>query len=167
MSVFRTAEESGMNRILTVLVSALCLAGCFSSASEAPVAWIIDADTDLAVSAVSVAAPYDGLRLVVLRPDGSVAFDGHNSFSSRPGALIRAAVRVDFAAPPLFVRRLALDCTQKGTRKAVVDLAFGGTAEAPLLRASGSADASDGNYTRAFSEAFVKAREGLRQTAGN
>lgn len=152
-----------MRRIVTVLASASLIAGCFSSATKAPVAWVIDADTDLVVSAVNVAVPYDGLRFVVMRPDGSVAFDGHNVFSSRPAALIRAAVRVDFAAPPLFVRRLALDCTKKGERKAIVELALGGDEQTPALRAVGSADAADGNYTRAFSEAFVRAREGLRQ----
>lgn len=145
-----------MSRIAVFVIMALAGAGCLSPAPKAPKYWNINADTDLKVSEISVAAPYDGQRFVVLRPDGSVAFDGLNVFSARPVQLVDAAVCIDYASPTLFVRRLALDCTRKGERIAVVDLWLG---EDPVtsLQASGASDAADGNYTRAFSEAFVNA----------
>ena len=149
-----------MNRILTISALAPLLAGCLASAPKAPKYWTIDADSNLKVSEISVAAPYDGQRFAVLRPDGSVVFDGLNAFSARPVQLIDAAVCIDYGAPTLFVRRIALDCTRKGERRAVVDLWLG---EDPVtsVQASGESDAADGNYTRAFSEAFTAAADKL------
>ena len=145
---------------MTLSAAALLCAGCLSSAPKAPKSWLIHADTDLKVSEISVAAPYDGQRFVILRPDGSVAFDGLNVFASRPVQLIDASVSIDYAEPTLFVRRLALDCTRKGERKAVVDLWLGEDPKT-AVQSNGVSDAADGNYTRAFSEAFVQAADQL------
>ena len=149
-----------MIRVSLSSLSALLLAGCLSSAPKAPKYWTIDADSDLKVSEISVAAPYDGQRFAVLRPDGSVAFDGFNSFSARPVQLIDAAVCIDYESPTLFVRKLALDCTVKGERKAIVELWLGEDPKTSV-QGVGSSDAADGNYTRAFSEAFVLAADQL------
>lgn len=150
-----------MNRIATLfLLTSVLVAGCLSSAPKSPKYWTINADSDLRVSEISVAAPYDGQRFVILRPDGSVAFDGFNVFSARPVQLIDAAVNIDYAEPTLFVRRLALDCTRKGERKAVVDLWLGEDPKT-AVQGSGVSDTADGNYTRAFSEAFEMAADQL------
>lgn len=149
-----------MKRIVTILVPVLLLAGCLSSAPKAPKYWTVNADTNLKVSEISVAAPYDGQRFVVLRPDGSVAFDGFNSFGARPVQLIDAAVCIDYSAPTLFVRKLALDCTVKGERKAVVELWLGEDPQTSI-QGVGIADAADGNYSSAFTKAFETAAEKL------
>lgn len=149
-----------MNRIMTLSAAALLCAGCLSSAPKAPKSWLIHADTDLKVSEISVAAPYDGQRFVILRPDGSVAFDGFNVFAARPVQLVDASVCIDYEEPTLFVRRLALDCTRKGERKAIVELALGEDPKTSV-HVTGESDTADGNYTRAFSEAFVQAADQL------
>lgn len=149
-----------MKRIVTITALSLLLAGCLASAPKAPKYWNIDADSDLKVSEISVAAPYDGQRFVILRPDGSVAFDGFNSFSARPVQLIDASVCIDYGSPTLFVRKLALDCTVKGERKAVVELWLGEDPQTSV-QGVGISDAADGNYSRAFSEAFESATDKL------
>lgn len=149
-----------MKRIVAISAFALLFAGCLSSAPKAPKFWTINADTDLKVSDVSVAPPYDGQRFAVLRSDGSVAFDGFNSFGARPVQLISASVCIDYSSPSLFVRKLALDCTVKGERKAAVELWLG---EDPhdAIHGVGVSDAADGNYSRAFTEAFEAATDML------
>lgn len=149
-----------MNRVLSSLLIALLAAGCLSSAPKAPKYWTIHADTDLKVSEISVAAPYDGQRFAVLRPDGSVAFDGFNSFCARPVQLVDASVNIDYTAPTLFIRKLALDCTVKGERKAVVELWLGEDPQT-AVQGVGISDAADGNYSRAFTEAFELAADKL------
>ena len=149
-----------MKRIVTIPAFALLFAGCLASAPKAPKYWCINADTDLKVSDISVAAPYDGQRFAVLRPDGSVAFDGFNSFSARPVQLVSASVCIDYSSPTLFVRKLALDCTVKGERKAVVELWLGEDPQS-AIQGVGVSDAADGNYSRAFTEAFEAATDRL------
>jgi len=144
-----------MKRLFPIAVLALC-AGCFSSAPPPPVYWTIDADVDLAVSAVEVVSPFDGAKLTVMRPDGSFAFDSFNAFAARPSALIRAMVRTDAKSPSLLIRKLALDCRKSGERFALVELELRKGANAPV-RASAAVPTDDGNYTRAFSTAFVQA----------
>jgi len=113
-------------------------------------------DVDLAVSAVEVVSPFDGAKLTVMRPDGSFAFDSFNAFAARPSALIRAMVRTDAKSPSLLIRKLALDCRKSGERFALVELELRKGANAPV-RASAAVPTDDGNYTRAFSTAFVQA----------
>ena len=149
-----------MKRIAMTLAPALLLAGCLASAPKAPKYWTIDANSDLKVSEVSVAAPYDGQRFVILRPDGSIAFDGLNVFSARPVQLVDASVSIDYSSPTLFVRKLALDCTVKGERKAVVELWLGEDPQT-AVQSIGITDAADGNYSSAFTKAFELAADKL------
>lgn len=133
------------------------------------------------VARVDVCAPYDGQRLAVLRPDGSVAFDPLNSFAAPPAALLRAAALDAAAASPLAavaidrlsgastpysievaVSRLALDCKAKGSRKASVALAVSlldGRNVVARATAESTADAASGDYTAAFSQAFAQAMD--------
>jgi len=81
------------------------LAGCFTSAPQVPVNWMIEwrpgADgpahagetlpLTLRVSDIYVRAPYAGSRLAVLRADGSLAFDPYNVFAASPSQLLRGA----------------------------------------------------------------------------
>ena len=98
-----------MNVKLGALCAVLALTGCLSSAPKAPVNWTVEPSAaavprvqsqkygTVRVAQVAVRAPYDGLRLAVLRRDGSVAFDPFNSFASSPSALLRGAAQ-DVAA---------------------------------------------------------------------
>lgn len=152
-----------MGRVLMLSSISLALVGCLSSAPKAPTSWVIEADTGCAVSSVEVIAPYDGVRFVVMRKDGSVAFDGMNVFAARPASLLRGALRSDPAGPVLYVRRLALDCTKEGERRAVAEL-LAVTRDGNEFLAAASVDASDGNYSRAYGKAFADAvgKLGLR-----
>ncbi len=128
---------------------------------------------------VSVRAPYDAKTLTVLRPNGSLAFDPYNQFAALPAALLKSAVQDAFLVhgvscaavsfSPLTtdgvaettVTRLALDCRTPGERRATVELTVRLLKEDRAVFASargeGSADAADGNYSRAFSCAFSQA----------
>lgn len=127
---------------------------------------------------VSVRAPYDAKTLAVLRPNGSLAFDPYNQFAALPAALLKSAVQdaflahgVSCAAAPFSpletdgvaettVTRLALDCRTPGERRATVELAVRLLKDRAIVstaRGEGSADAADGNYSRAFSQAFSQA----------
>ena len=59
------------------------------------------------------------------------------------------------------VSRIALDCREEGSRKAVVSLAVRLLDRSRRIvsesRGEGSADAAAGNYTEAFSQAFMAA----------
>lgn len=131
------------------------------------------------VSQVSVRAPYDVKPIAVLRADGSVAFDPYNQFAALPSALLRGAVqdalqsRGRFAAAvsslsrlsaelaaEVTVTRLALDCRGQGARRAVVELEVVLLKDRALYASSrgvGEADASGGDYSQAFSQAFSRA----------
>ena len=131
------------------------------------------------ISQVSVRAPYDAKALAVLRPDGSLAFDPYNQFAAPPAALLKSAVQDAFLARGAFraavpaasqlttdvsaettVTRLALDCRTPGERRATVALTvllLKDRAVFASARGEGSADATDGNYSRAFSLAFSQA----------
>lgn len=142
---------------------------------------------------VSVAAPFDRSSFVVRRADGSVALDGYNSFVAAPASMLRAAVRARLEADGRFgrvvpqssgatadvqvevtVRDLSLDCSaseRRTARSAVsVDVIRLGRRERAVVLCGdgeGSADAADGDYSRAFSAAFdasmVQALERLRE----
>jgi len=171
-------------------------AGCLSSAPKAPTYWTIDrshfgsapaakgrtADA-VRIARVDVCAPYNGTRLAVLRPDGSVAFDAFNAFAVAPAALLKNAARdavsqygqfkrVLPAASSAKVRylldldvdMLALDCREADKHAVRVELT------ATLLdgreivgmatgAAVGRALEADGDYSAAFSSAFFRAVE--------
>ena len=180
-----------MKSILSPVVLALALAGCMSAAPKAPTHWTLNADPKpifasatpkfgiVRLAQVSVRSPYDGSRLVVLRKDGSVAFDAFNSFAAQPAALLKGTAHDILEASGLFekvmqgssqaqtklgleitVNRLALDCTREGERKASVALAvvlMDGRTVVSSVHGEGSAPATDGNYSSAFSTAFTSA----------
>lgn len=131
------------------------------------------------IAQVSVRAPYDAKSLAVLRPNGALAFDPYNQFAAPPAALLKSAVQDAFLARGAFrtavpaasqlttdvsaeatVTRLALDCRTPGERRATVALTvllLKDRAVFASARGEGSADAADGNYSRAFSQAFSQA----------
>jgi len=187
-----------MNIKLVALCAVPALAGCLSSAPKAPVNWTVEPVATaveraqaqkygaVRVAQVSVRAPYDGLRLAVLRRDGSVAFDPFNSFASSPSALLRGAAHDVAEASGLFgcvlhqassaaapfvlevtVTRLALDCRVEGSRTASVELTatlVGGRDVVDVARGAGTSPAGAGDYTAAFSSAFTSAMsEALRK----
>ena len=133
------------------------LAGCLSDAPKEPMYWTLDADTGIAVSAVRMRAPYDSIRIPVLRADGSIAFDSFNSFATKPSRLVSEAFKIGRKGPIVTVRTFALDCRGEGRRDALVELELDSGA-----RAIGTAPTDDGNYSKAFSAAFLKAAEGLK-----
>jgi len=128
---------------------------------------------------VSVLAPYDQAAFTVRRSDGSLAFDPDNRFAAPPQALLKGPLISGLAADGRFghvvpqssvvsadavvevvVPELSLDCRTAGSRKArasvtvnvvrngrqVRDIALSGSG-------AGEADASDGDYSAAFSAA--------------
>ncbi len=177
---------------LKILALALlpCLTGCLAPAPTPPENWTIEcaelprhanarSDETVRLAQVSVRAPFDGRQFVVLRPDGSLAFDAFNGFAAPPAALIRGAAEDAIAASGAFARvvaanspssariaielcitRLALDCREEGRRKAVVALSLtvlDGRTVQSVLHGEASHPADDGNYSAAFSRAFADA----------
>ena len=130
--------------------------------------------------AVTVTAPFDSTSFVVRRADGSVARDPYNVFASPPSTLLRAAVRARLEADGRFgrvvpqsssasadvqvevlVRDLSLDCSNPDRRaaRAAVSLdvlRMGRGARTVVLSGdgAGAADAANGDYSAAFSQAF-------------
>jgi len=130
--------------------------------------------------ALTVTAPFDSTSFVVRRADGSVARDPYNVFASPPSALLRAAVRARLEADGRFgrvvpqsssasadvqvevlVRELSLDCSDAARRVAraavSVDVMRAGRgARAVILSGDGdgTGDASKGDYSASFSQAF-------------
>lgn len=134
------------------------------------------------VSQVSVRAPYDVRSIQVMRADGSLAQDPYNRFAAAPSQLLKGPVVDALEASGVFeevvgsassaavsavaevsVSRLALDCRKEGSRTAVVSLTMlllgRDRGIVSYVRGDGSADAADGNYAKAFSEAFSSAIE--------
>ncbi len=131
------------------------------------------------LASVTVLPPYNGMPLAVLRPDGTIAFDAYNKFASQPAALLAAAAFETIEASGAFVplsrpgsacaprltieitvTRFALDCRRKGERKASVAV-YAALLDNRLLKAAArgeaEADASEGDYSAAFSKAFADA----------
>ena len=130
--------------------------------------------------AVTVNAPFDSTSFIVRRADGSVARDPYNVFASPPSSLLRASVRARLEADGRFgrvvpqsssasadvqaevlVRDLSLDCSNPDRRaaRAAVSLdvlRMGRGARTVVLSGdgAGAADAANGDYSAAFSQAF-------------
>ena len=130
--------------------------------------------------ALTVTAPFDSTSFVVRRADGSVARDPYNVFASPPSSLLRASVRARLEADGRFgrvvpqsssasadvqaevlVRDLSLDCSNPDRRaaRAAVSLdvlRMGRGARTVVLSGdgAGAADAANGDYSAAFSQAF-------------
>ena len=131
------------------------------------------------VSQILVRSPYNETGIAVLRADGSMAFDPYNEYAANPTALLRSVVFDAMDASGLFgfvvnpsssvrssalaevlIGRLALDCRKEGERKAVASVLVRIIADGErALHAKGEAeaDAKDGNYGAALSDALSKA----------
>ncbi len=192
-----------MQKILVFALCASALAGCLSTAPKSATKWTIDglslnapsaastrpqaATTQTApivrLAAVTVRAPYDTRHLVVLRPDGTIAFDPYNEFAAQPAALVRSAAEKASRDSGLFsyviahnsaanasctlewtVTRLALDCRENTSKSARVELSCLLTSSRAIL-AESAATASvpvspdQMNFTAAFSQAFSEAAQ--------
>lgn len=131
------------------------------------------------VSQVLVRSPYNEVGIAVLRADGSMAFDAYNEYAANPTAMLKGVVFDAMDASGVFgavvnpsssvksqalaevlVSRLALDCRRDGERKAVAAvrvrlIANDGTTL--YAQGEGVADAKDGNYGAALSDAISMA----------
>ncbi len=186
----RICYNFAMKTCLKVFPLAL-LCGCLSSAEMPSVSyWLMEyrptpmtvttPKYDIArLSQVIVNLPYAGNRLVVLRKDGTVAFDERNVFASSPAALLKSVFLSGMKASGLFtdvvgatsnvaanlsvevvVDRLALDCRTEDGRRAFVELHLRlvkGKTLVATVRGEGFADASDGDFGVAFSRAVSAA----------
>ena len=128
---------------------------------------------------VSVLPPYDQPSFAVRRTDGSIAFDPANRFAAQPAALLKGPLMAGLSADGRFGHvvpqtsvvnsdaivevvfpELSLDCRDAGSRKArasvTVNVVKGGRSQRDIALSgsgAGEADASDGNYSAAFSAA--------------
>ena len=131
------------------------------------------------VSQVLVRSPYNETGIAVLRADGSMAFDPYNEYAANPTSLLKGFVFDAMDASGLFgavvnpsssvrstatvevlVSRLALDCRKEGERKAVAAVRVRVLADSDKVlyaQGEGSADAKDGNYGAALSDALSTA----------
>lgn len=129
------------------------------------------------LTSLTVRSPFDSIKLAVLRGDGTIAFDAYNVFASLPSSMLKSAAVDALNNAALFkgvflsgssvkstyeveveVLKFALDCTS--SRKAAAEVSVvilnGRTPEHVLLGKS-FVDASDGNYSAAFTDAFFAA----------
>ena len=190
-----------MQKILALVSFASILSGCLSTAPKSATKWTIDgvktaatiqaftrpqaATTAAApiarLASVTVRAPYDTRHLVVLRPDGSLAFDPYNEFAAQPASLIRSAAEKASRDSGLFsyvithnsnanaactlewtISRLALDCRENGSKSARVELSILLTSSRAILAESAAAasipvSSDQMDFTAAFSQAFSEA----------
>jgi len=172
-----------------ILLPVLC--GCLSSVSlPESSCWLIEYRSGQEVRAepkygvvrlsqVIVNPPYGGTRLVVLRKNGTVAFDANNVFAAPVPGLLKGPCMAAMKASGLFsdvvgassgampsivvelvVTRLALDCRQEDSRRAVVEMivrVLNGKSIVATAVGEGMADAGDGDYGTAFSKAVSAA----------
>ena len=129
---------------------------------------------------VTVNAPFDSTSFIVRRADGSVARDPYNVFAAPPSALLRGAVRARLEADGRFgrvvpqsssasadvqvealVTDLSIDCSEQSVRTAraavSLDVLRSGRGGRDVILSGdgiGSADASQGDYSAAFTQAF-------------
>lgn len=176
---------------LLPLLTLPAFVGCLTASTPAPVAqWPLEytgsgssqkaARFGVArVSQIAVRAPYAATSMVVLRADGTVAFDPYNEFAALPPTLLKGVVFDALERSGLFslvvnasssvqssvsveayVTRLALDCRESGSRRAVADVVvrvLNGRDDLQVLKGTGGEDAADGNFGRAFSGAVSAA----------
>lgn len=173
------------------------LSGCFSFSSVPDVrAWFISESEGVATNAkkdalfkvtrlgtIAVASPYEKSSIVVLRENGSLAYDAYNVYPSAPSSMVRQPLKRLLSDDGRFgvvvgqtsiasadavveatITKLALDCTEKGMRMAKVAVELNviqvkGAKREVTATAVGeeSASALSGNYSEAFSTAFSNA----------
>ena len=130
-------------------------------------------------SQVLVRSPYNEVGIAVLRADGSMAFDPYNEYAANLTAMLKGFVFDAMDASGLFrtvvnpsssvksqaltevlVSRLVLDCRKAGERKAVASVRVRLIADdgrTLYAQGEGAADAKDGNYGMALSDALSTA----------
>ena len=128
---------------------------------------------------VEVRAPYSEREIAVLRADGSIAFDPYNAYAAAPVQLLKGAAMESLERSGLFsavvgasssvdadvevevaVSRLALDCREDGSRRAVASLSVRLVRSHGIVAyatGSGSADASGRDFSAALSSAVTAA----------
>ena len=128
---------------------------------------------------VLVRSPYNEVGIAVLRADGSMAFDPYNEHAANPTAILKGVVFDAMDASGLFgavvnpsssvksqamaevlVSRLVLDCRKEGERRAVAAVRvrlIADDGKALYAQGEGAADAKDGNYGAALSDALSTA----------
>jgi len=182
-----------VKNMLMTLALAPVLAGCLGSAPKPAVNWTMEfeapaiaspigdelASVPVRLAQVNVRAPYNGARLAVLRPNGSIAFDSYNQFAAPPPQLVRNVVEDAMKTSGRFagvvgasssvstpwaveveVTRLALDCRREGRLEAVtaVELVLIRDHQTVSVgRGEQSVMVVDGNFTEAFSRALGSA----------
>ena len=131
------------------------------------------------LSLVELRAPYAVRELAVLRAGGSIAFDPCNAYAAAPVQLMKGVAFESLERSGLFsavvgagsavdsdvevevtVRRLALNCREEGVRRAVAAISIRlvrSHAIVAYAEGSGSADASNPDYSAAFSAAATAA----------
>lgn len=184
-----TGKTARRSMLAACTAAAVFLGGCLASAPKAPVNWTIALDRadahatqtasipPLRLASVSVRAPYDGTRLCVLRPDGSLAFDSFNAFAAAPSQLMRGALLDALEAKGVKAYThnssvhcsysieaqatlVALDCRRQGEANARVDIALtllDGRRAVSSAKASGVAPKTGGDFSAIFSRAFASA----------
>jgi len=185
-------SEPTVGRALVLCAAACVLAGCLSAPPHprnwtmAPAAArVLHAaapahDVSVRLAHLTVRPPYDQTRLVVLRADGSLAFDAYNVFAAPPAGLLRGPAFDILEASGVFrrvirsasaadaqntleieVEELALDCRASDLRTARVRVAVTMLAKRDVrfaVRGEAAVEvAQPSNYTAAFSEAFTQA----------
>lgn len=151
-----------MNKLL-IIAGAIALSGCLSAPPPNPSYWTIECKNAVAQTGkvvLNVRAPYDGREIVVLRNDGSMAFDGYNLFAARPKLLLKAAAEDAGLKGELEVTRLALDCRDAAAPQALVEFTFINGNK--VMRSTGTAPSASNDFTEAFSKAFANAIANLK-----
>ena len=128
-----------------VLAAALC-SGCLSVSAPRATYWMISAPPG-GTYAATIDAPFNTPKLVVLRADGSVAFDAYNCWAATPSSLIRTE-------KPILISTLALDCTKEGHVEALVVISSPKYSE-------GRVPLEGHSISQAFTEALKNAVDGL------
>ena len=128
---------------------------------------------------VEMRAPYSAREIAVLRENGSIAFDPCNAYAAAPVQLLKGVAMESLERSGLFpavvgasssvdadvevevsVSRLALDCREDGSRRAVAALSVRLVRSHVIVAyatGSGSADASGRDFSEALSSAVTAA----------
>lgn len=181
-----------MKKIAFCLLASCVFCGCLSPVKQTSKKWVIGeirgemskvAATakrpSVKIARIEVCAPYDETSLVVMRPDGSVAFDPCNAFASAPSRLLSRAVydslessgfaetvldsKTSVQSPlkiEIIVTRLALDCRKPGRREASVGVMLRLLESRNVVsvsHAEASAPTDEADYSKSFSIAFTRA----------
>ena len=179
-----------MNMRNVLLVAAMsAAAGCMTSSVQPPAEWNIESVSSVVpmrmkavygvakLMLVEVRAPYAVREVAVLRADGSVAFDPCNSYAAAPVQLAKWVAAESLAASGLFedvvtagssadaevevsMKRLALDCREPGSCRAVSEVSLRLVRSHAIVAhadGAGMADASGRDFSAAFSKAVTAA----------